>query len=56
MKLFSKSFKEHGLFEKRRHPETFIFYQWIITHEKKGDPSGPPSVSGMQEQAEGIRN
>ncbi|NVN36593.1 hypothetical protein [Komagataeibacter swingsii] len=31
MKLFSKSFEECRLFEKRQHPKTFIiFYQRVI--------------------------
>ncbi|AZV37702.1 hypothetical protein CFR75_02655 [Komagataeibacter xylinus] len=30
-KLFSKSFEERRLFEKRRHPKTFIiFYQCVV--------------------------
>ncbi|WP_167402060.1 hypothetical protein [Komagataeibacter swingsii] len=29
VKLFSKSFKERRLFEKRRHPKTFIYYQCV---------------------------
>ncbi|EGG75851.1 hypothetical protein SXCC_03210 [Gluconacetobacter sp. SXCC-1] len=30
VKLFSKSFRERRLFEKRRHPKTFIPYQQVI--------------------------
>ncbi|PYD57797.1 hypothetical protein CFR75_04815 [Komagataeibacter xylinus] len=31
VKLFSKSFEERRLFEKRRHPKIFIiFYQWVV--------------------------
>ncbi|XRB27014.1 hypothetical protein F1645_08590 [Novacetimonas hansenii] len=30
MKLFSKSFRRRCLFEKRQHPKTFIFYQWVV--------------------------
>ncbi|PYD75444.1 hypothetical protein CFR71_09370 [Novacetimonas pomaceti] len=31
VKLFSKSFERHHLFEKRRHPKTFIiFYRQVV--------------------------
>ncbi|PYD48070.1 hypothetical protein C3920_06550 [Novacetimonas pomaceti] len=30
VKLFSKSFEEHCLFEKRQRPGTFIFYQTVV--------------------------
>ncbi|EGG77833.1 hypothetical protein SXCC_01226 [Gluconacetobacter sp. SXCC-1] len=30
MKLFSKSFEECRLFEKRRRPKTFILYQGFV--------------------------
>ncbi|NVN36531.1 hypothetical protein [Komagataeibacter swingsii] len=56
MKLFSKSFEERRLFEKRRHPKTFVFHQWIIAHEKRATRRGRPQFQGMQEGPEGIRN
>ncbi|AQU87820.1 hypothetical protein B0W47_10385 [Komagataeibacter nataicola] len=35
VKLFSKSFKERRLFEKRRHPKTFIPYLPYCTHTRE---------------------
>ncbi|MEG3349824.1 hypothetical protein FYB92_12055 [Novacetimonas sp. GS1] len=30
MKLFPKSFRRRRLLGKRRHPKTFLFYQWLV--------------------------
>ncbi|WP_113594916.1 hypothetical protein [Novacetimonas cocois] len=58
MKLFSKSFEEHRIFEKRRHPETFvlfalqdIFKQSRRQREKEAFP-GHGHITGVENDPE----
>ncbi|PYD68445.1 hypothetical protein CFR76_15070 [Komagataeibacter swingsii] len=45
VKLFSKSFRERRLFEKRRHPKTFILFYYGSPHARSSSTrSHPPTV------------